>query len=411
MYIALYKSAWSWHIAIESQVKTIKYNGGKHMTLKDILGASISREEALERIRSSERAYEEFCDFSERDRERILEFIEGKRGLPISYDGIYKYIFDPEVHPERLEDFLSEILGDKVVIEKVLSKEGNKLAEEGSLVVMDIIVRLSDGSIVDVEMQKYGYLFTGERSSCYLSDMVMRQYNRIKKKKKKDFQFKHMKPVYLIILMEKSSKEFKQVSPQYIHRLQQTFDSGVKLNLLSNLTYISLDTFKDVSQNISNKLEAWLTFLSSDRPEDMLRLVEKYPEFVECYHDIAEFRINPEELITMFSEALIQMDKNTVKYMIEEQQKELEAQEKELKAQQRELKEQEAVLEAQEEEIKAQKKEIRAQEKELEANQKELEANQKELEANQKELRSLKEENDKQAARIAELEAQLKQVR
>ncbi len=196
--------------------------------------------------------------------------------------------------------------------------------------MMDIIVRLSDGSIVDVEMQKHGYLFTGERSSCYISDMIMRQYNRVKKKKKKKFKFNHMKPVYLVVLLEKSTPEFKAVAPTYIHRLENCFDSGVELNLLSNLTYISLDTFSNVRENISNKMEAWLTFLSTDKPEDMLQLVEKYPEFIECYHDIMEFRTKPEELITMFSEALIQMDKNTVKYMIEEQQKELEEQRREL---------------------------------------------------------------------------------
>ncbi|MBQ6812845.1 MAG: hypothetical protein IJP06_06990, partial [Agathobacter sp.] len=60
---------------------------------------------------------------------------------------------------------------------------------------------------------------------------------------------------------------------------------------------------------------------------------------LECYHDIVEFRRKPEELINMFSEALIQMDKNTVQYMIEEQQKELEEQQKELKEQQKELNE------------------------------------------------------------------------
>ena len=53
------------------------------------------------------------------------------------------------------------------------------------------------------------------------------------------------------------------------------------------------------------------------------KLVEEYPEFKECYHDIMRFRTNPEELIHMFSEALIQMDKNTVRYMIEELKRQL----------------------------------------------------------------------------------------
>jgi len=202
------------------------------MTLKDILGEPITRKEAMNIILQSELAYEKFCELEEQYQEDLLEFVQGKKGLPILYDGFYKYVLDPERNPERLEDFLTELFGQKVVIEQVLAKEGNKLADEGSLVVMDIIVRLSDGSIVDVEMQKHGYLFTGQRSSCYLSDMI--------------------------------------------------------------------------------------------------ELVERYPEFIECYHDIREFRRNPEELINMFSEALIQMDKNTVKYMIEEQQKELEENKKEL---------------------------------------------------------------------------------
>ena len=330
----------------------------KEVLLRDILGERISRSEALDIIKQSEIAYYRFCGLSDESQEDILAFIQGNKGLPILYDGFYKYVLDPERNPERLEGFLTELFGEKVVIERVLEKDGTRLVDEGSLVVMDIIVRLADGSIVDVEMQKFGYLFTGERSSCYLSDMIMRQYNRIKNRKKKAFNFKDMKPVYLVVIMEKSTVEFKKVSPHYIHRLRQSFDTNVKVNLLSNLTYISLDTFRDVRENINNKMDAWLTFFSSDKPEDMIELVKRYPEFLEYYHDIVEFRKNPEELINMFSEALIQMDKNTVKYMIEEQQKELEEQQKELKEQQKELEEQHKELEEQQKIIKAQQSEI-----------------------------------------------------
>ena len=349
------------------------------MTLKEIIGESICREEAIDILKSEPKAYEKFLTFDSNHQEDILAFVQGNKGLPILYDGFFKYVFDPERHPERLEDFLSEVLGQKVIIEEVLAREGNKLAEEGTLVVMDIIVRLSDGTIVDVEMQKIGYAFTGERSSCYISDMVMRQYNRVRAREQKKFKFNQMKPVYLVVLLEKSTEEFLRVAPMFIHRLQNTFDSGAKVNLLSNLVYISLDTFRDVSENISNKMVAWLTFLSSDKPEDILQLVEKYPEFKECYQDIMKFRTKPEELINMFSEALIQMDKNTVQYMIEEQQKELEEQQKELEEQQ---------------------KELERQQKELEDNKKELEQTSKELEDSQKIQKELEKE-------VAELRKQL----
>lgn len=81
------------------------------MTLQEILGEQISREEAFALIQESESAYEEFCDLSEKNRNDILDFIQGNKGLPILYDGFYKHIFDPERNPERLEDFLSELFG------------------------------------------------------------------------------------------------------------------------------------------------------------------------------------------------------------------------------------------------------------------------------------------------------------
>lgn len=92
---------------------------------------------------------------------------------------------------------------------------------------------------------------------------------------------------------------------------------------LTNYIYISLDTFHSVSQNINSYLDAWFTFLSSDSPEDILRLIEAYPEFKAYYHDISLFRKKPKELMNMYSEALLQMDKNTANYMIEEMKKEM----------------------------------------------------------------------------------------
>lgn len=92
---------------------------------------------------------------------------------------------------------------------------------------------------------------------------------------------------------------------------------------IGNIVYISLDTFHFVVQNISTELEAWLTFLSSDQPSDILKLVNRFPKFKSYYADIAAFRQHPKALIYMFSEALTIMDRNTVKYMCEEQKKEI----------------------------------------------------------------------------------------
>ena len=89
--------------------------------------------------------------------------------------------------------------------------------------------------------------------------------------------------------------------------------------------YISLDTFKNRGYNkISSKLEAWLSFFTYEQPEEIISLVNSFPEFAALYRDIAEFRRKPEEVIGMFSEALRIMDRNTTKYMIEDMQRQYE---------------------------------------------------------------------------------------
>lgn len=288
------------------------------ITLSNLFGEQISREEALLLLQQDSETYQQFLTFPLEEQENVLSFIQGQHGLKITLDTFFNHVLSPTSHPDRLESLLSCLLNQHVHIKTVLPREGNKLAEAGSLVIMDIIVELADGSITDIEMQKIGYLFPGERSSCYVADFIMRQYNRIKSEKGKRFTYRDMKPVYLIVLMENSSKAFKSVAPHFIHREQSSYDSNADVTSLSNILYVSLDTFHEVSQNIDNKLQAWLTFLSSAEPKDILKLITKYPEFKEYYKDIVAFRKKPKELISMYSEALAILDHNTELYMINE---------------------------------------------------------------------------------------------
>ena len=301
----------------------MKQNHDK-FTLKEILGSSISRSDALAAIRADSMAYQTFSSFPLEEQEKLISFIQGVQGLTITYDSFFKHIMNPDTHPSRLSGFLSAILGQSVKVHNVLPLEGVRMSESGSFVIMDLAVELSNKTVVNVEIQKLGYLFPGERASCYLSDFVMRQYNRVKDQQKEHFSFRDLKPVILIVIMEKSSPEFKAVSPAYIHREINSFDSGAKVASLFQTIYISLDTFHSIVQTIDTNLKAWLTFLSSDQPADIIRLVSAYPEFLPCYHDIVEFRRNPKELMFMYSEALAILDRNTEIYMCELLKKEVE---------------------------------------------------------------------------------------
>ena len=95
-------------------------------------------------------------------------------------------------------------------------------------------------------------------------------------------------------------------------------------NKKSNMHFsISLDTFRSVIQNIDTEQNAWLSILTADNPDEIVRLVNAYPEFLPCYRDIISFRRRPKDLINTFSDALREMDHNTEVYMVEQLAKEV----------------------------------------------------------------------------------------
>ena len=294
-----------------------------------VFGDVKTRDEVLAQIQGNPAVHEEFLKLRPEFQERFTQFCMGVRGVQMTYDPFFIKIFDAEIHPKRLSKFLSKILGRRLKIKRMLPNEHKRITDRGSLLIMDILVEFETGELADVEIQKVGYLFPGQRASCYSSDMVMRQYERIRSAKGEDFSYKDLKKVYTIVIMENSSQELKAVPEYYIHRGRCEFDSGLKLNLLQEFYFISLDVFLDIMDNRGkeakiSELEAWLYFIGSDKVEHIQRVITSYPWFAEMYEEIGEFRRHPEEAIRMFSDALKILDENTVRYMIDEMRQEIE---------------------------------------------------------------------------------------
>ena len=135
------------------------------------------------------------------------------------------------------------------------------MTEEGSLLVMDLLVRLKSGSLLNVEIQR---------------------------------------------------------PEEYLHYAKQQFNTGLKLDLVQEYLLIPLDIFLKKHQNIDKKLDAWLTLIASDEMERIREVIRAYPEFGEIYCQVFRFRYQMEELMNMFSDALKIMDANTTKYMVEQ---------------------------------------------------------------------------------------------
>ena len=287
--------------------------------LKKLFPIIQSRGEVLRKIRTNGRLYSIYDSWREEQQEEFLNFCTGVRGVKILYDGFFKEIMNPEYVPERMNELLSLLIGKKVQIVKVLPNDSTRIAEESSLLITDIVVELEDGSIANVEIQKIGYMFPGERSDCYAADLLLRQYKRLRSEPNKNFSYSSIKTVYTIIFFEKSPTEFQKYPQNYIHRFEQTSDTGVHLELLQKYVFVPLDIFRRNQQNknIVTELDAWLVFFCMDEPEMIERLIRDYPRFRTMYEEIYGLCRNVEKVMNMFSEELRELDRNTVQYMID----------------------------------------------------------------------------------------------
>ena len=291
-----------------------------------------NREEIQKTIDEREELTAIFNVWEKKRKNEFLDFCSGARGVKMLYDIFAKAILDPVKYPERLEDILSILLKRKVTIIKILPNEGIRIAAEQSLLVMDIVVKLEDGSIANVEIQKIGYAFPGQRCACYSSDLLLRQYKTIREEadveEEKRFSYRDVKDVYTIVFLEKSGGAFKEYPAKYLHYFEQKSDTGLTLELLQKYIFVPIDIFLKKKDNIdiSNRLNAWLLFLGSDDPGDIIRLIEASPEFKAMYQQIYEMCESVEDMMGLFSKELAIMDSNTVTYMMDEMQAEIDKQ-------------------------------------------------------------------------------------
>ena len=159
-----------------------------------------------------------------------------------------------------------------------------------------------------------------------------------------------------------------------MHRFKQESDTGAKMNLLQKYLFVTLDNFNKIKHNndktikLDNRLEAWLAFLIMDAPEDIVQILEQYPDFKALYNQVYDICLNIEEVMGMFSKELLELDRNTVELMIDEMQKQADN----LRTQNENLALENESIKSENERIKNENKEIRAMMEELKRQNEEI---------------------------------------
>lgn len=96
-----------------------------------------------------------------------------------------------------------------------------------------------------------------------------------------------------------------------------------------------------------------------DDPDMIIQLITEYPEFKVMYQQAYEICRNVEALMGIFSEELRIMDRNTVKYMVDQMQEEIDSQKQEISIQKQQLKQKDILLSSKIQKIESLEQELR----------------------------------------------------
>ena len=280
---------------------------------------------------------------------RYEDFLKGRRSLPLLYDSFFKKIFNPVERRDRISELGSCLLGQKVTVLEVFPNENSQF--HGAMIIMDLVVLMADGNIANIEIQKIFYDFPAERISCYSADLVLRQYKMITGKSDNSINgsskpsYKDMRKVHTIILFEDSNKSLISDMDKalYFHVGKTKFNTGIKIELLRDFELVSLETFRkyrysdikegrtditdydyDSSQYndelVSEKMKRdrlkFMSLFVAETPQEIDRLIEIFPDLKSVRRDINEYLERLGEVLSMFSEALRILDRNTAELMV-----------------------------------------------------------------------------------------------
>ena len=102
------------------------------------------KEEVLAEIKKSRVLQEKFDKWTEEQREEFLNLFTGVKGLKLLYDGFFKEIMNPEYVPERLNDFLSQMLRQRVRVLKTLPADSVRIADESFMIILKSVITFSN---------------------------------------------------------------------------------------------------------------------------------------------------------------------------------------------------------------------------------------------------------------------------
>lgn len=257
----------------------------------------------------------------EKTKENLELVFKGEKLPSFCSDVVFKKLFDPEEHKERLEWLLRSIAkDDSIEVVSSYRNEGTMRSYYGKKVIFDVPSVLKDDRIANLEMQVSAQDFIFERAELYSSNFLVMQYSVRQGSKKSERTYENTAGVLLVVLMKNSPSVFKNYdTDRYIHRFNTCVsDSGISHKTLSTTIYVQMDKCFEQFQNnqdAENNFELQL-FLSMlyDSNSSRVRTFAQFNNLLqEVYDEVNVFSKSKEVQAMLLTEQFMEADLAAVK--------------------------------------------------------------------------------------------------
>lgn len=234
------------------------------------LGCVRDRESVLDELGEDRDLWELFEGLPKVLKGEFLSFCAGEAGVRVWYELMFEQIFHPDWHKKRLEKLLSVVFGVDVTLLKAVFCGRDWAFADGGRFMVQASVKLHDGTkrvfvlvLIDCELE------------CELGGDGLEGADGYKDDEDKD---------------------------KSLMKLGITDGIGRKLMSGTECVMVPLGRVRDMisERGIHSELDAWLSFLACDDLVHIREVVEKYPQFLPLYQDIADLRDDLAQALLVF---------------------------------------------------------------------------------------------------------------
>ena len=215
-------------------------------------------------------------------------------------DLIFKRLFGAVGREDIIKDFLEAILDVKIE-EIVLGEETTLLADEFNekASVLDVKVKLADGTQVDIEMQNTQSQFIVKRSHYYASKMYTSQLRAGK-------DYKELKKV-IVIFITNFNIFNKIIEYHTIWRMTEKNNQDELFNEME-LHYIEMPKFLESKFDKKRKIDQWLLFIDYTRKELLKEIMEENENIKNAAEDLEKIKKYEHEQYLAWAREVYLMD-------------------------------------------------------------------------------------------------------